>query len=371
MAAMEASAAAAPAAGNDPITASRMDEILKGIMTTVDAKITEAKSEITGPLKEQLAKDIGEELDEKFVSYEERLQGIMLEGINREVAQIVNVELLTSVVTARLVILENELRQTVHTEFLAALSGDAKAAAREQAAEEVAQLNTEMVSNIAMFRGMVESEVASIHEEINTGLGEVNKKIKADVETAQQKYMDLGEEIAKFWPKTGHDHLVRQINEELGFRDARIAALEKSPGSGARTVPLRIPESEKVMVGKLSGDEKSSEGFADWRKVFDLHVDSVWNGLFEVLQKIRDQAAIVEEPAFNKLVDEFGRKKPNHDPSDWMRNSISRHMYKILYDNSTLNARGIVEMPRAEMVLKLIDFSAAITTHSRTTSLTR
>ena len=95
---------------------------------------------------------------------------------------------------------------------------------------------------------------------------------------------------------------------------------------------------------RSAGDsEKVSEGYIDWRKSLDLHVDSVWKGLFDVLQKVRDSPTKLGSEDFDDLVKTHGKPKANHDPADWTLDTIGSHMYKVFYDNTTTNARGIVE----------------------------
>ena len=60
-------------------------------------------------------------------------------------------------------------------------------------------------------------------------------------------------------------------------------------------------------------------------------------------KRVRDAPTKLNESAFDELVATHGKPKPNHDPADWKLDTIGRHMYKGLYDNTTTNARGIVE----------------------------
>ena len=104
---------------------------------------------------------------------------------------------------------------------------------------------------------------------------------------------------------------------------------------------IRIPDRTNLEV--LSGDRaKDKEGFIAWRDRLEMHLDTVWPGLGEVLEKIRDAKAPLTSEQFDSLVPTHGDKPHDSEDEDWEMKSVGCHLYKVSMDHTTLDAKKTV-----------------------------
>ena len=88
---------------------------------------------------------------------------------------------------------------------------------------------------------------------------------------------------------------------------------------------VRIPE--RTNLESFAGDRgKDKEGFVAWRDRFELHLDTVWPGLAEVFEKIRDAKEPLTTIQFTALVSEYGDKPHNTEDEHWETRSVGRHL---------------------------------------------
>ena len=111
---------------------------------------------------------------------------------------------------------------------------------------------------------------------------------------------------------------------------------------------VRIPE--RAHFETFAGDRgKDKEGFVAWRDRLELHLDTVWPGLAEVFEKIRDAKEPLTTTQFTALVPEYGDKPHDTEDEDWEMRSVGRQLYKVLMDHTDLDAKKtVVDAPKRD-----------------------
>jgi hypothetical protein len=140
------------------------------------------------------------------------------------------------------------------------------------------------------------------------------------------------------------------VRQGFDTRDARLDELEdqmskrNTVGGGDRLVKVRIPESNKIHLAYFSGDSsKDKTGFPTWRKNLDLHMDEIWDGLFEVLADVRKSETLITDEKFDELVSAHSKRPGNHDPEAWTKREVGRHLYKVLYGYTLMEGQVATE----------------------------
>ena len=126
------------------------------------------------------------------------------------------------------------------------------------------------------------------------------------------------EGMSDLWLLTGQAGLKYDMGIEMDRRLSARSTTGASGGGGNTKVRVRISDTDNLHFSQFSGDKsKDKEGFVAWRLRLEMHMDAVWPGLADVLEKIRGKKAPVTTYEFDKLVYDHGDQPYDAEPEDW------------------------------------------------------
>ena len=151
-------------------------------------------------------------------------------------------------------------------------------------------------------------------------------EVKAAVESLDWKVQGQATEV--WWMG---QNLPNTVGELVANIEGKLQRQPKRDGSshGGKKMRVRIPEHTNLET--FAGDRgKDKDGFVAWQDRLELHLDTVWPGLAQVFEKIRDAKEPLNSEQFTKLVSEYGDKPHDTEEEDWEMRSVGRHFCKVL-----------------------------------------
>ena len=139
------------------------------------------------------------------------------------------------------------------------------------------------------------------------------------------------------------------VGELVADIEGKLQRQTRPEGSshGGKKVRVRIPERTNLEV--FSGDRaKDTEGVVAWRDCLAMHLDTVWLGLAEVFEKIRDAKEPLNSEQFDRLVSTHGDNPHDTEDEGWEMKSVGRHLCMVLVDLTILEAKNTVAGARAQ-----------------------
>ena len=138
------------------------------------------------------------------------------------------------------------------------------------------------------------------------------------------------------------DALSTSVASSLGAMGGRQSRQGSGPGYfGDKPVNVKVESFEKLSLKSFSGESPGE--FKHWRESLDLAMDSIWPGMSEVLEQVRQSDAILSDSDFYDLVDEFALKPGNSIDSEWDQTAVGRYLYRVLHHYCTLDALSTVK----------------------------
>ena len=156
-----------------------------------------------------------------------------------------------------------------------------------------------------------------------------------------------------------HETLKNQVNTMDGRwnnwavkTDARLGAFDSAGFNGPPGVDkparggyqLRVPDPKMWQLDTL---KDGNHGFAKWRKGFDLQVDSIWNGLGNVLEEMRRDDNVIDAKKYNEYMLDLdtGRSIMPAGASDldWAYQYVSTKLYMLIYNHCDVDPIKIIE----------------------------
>lgn len=121
-----------------------------------------------------------------------------------------------------------------------------------------------------------------------------------------------------------------------------------SNSAGCTKVRIRIPERANPEV--FAGDKaKDKEGFVEWHDRLEMHLDTLWPGLAEVFDKIRDATGTLGAEDFTRLVSVYCDKPHDMKEEDWEMRSVGRHVYTVVIDHTTSDSKKtVMSLPKRD-----------------------
>ena len=332
------------AAGDTPVTMDRMQQALLGVTTQLQASIQEAKSEAIGliteaelrwqaKLDEQLSTPLAtaavSELRAQVAADKSALEAT-LAAQNGEMTQI----------QQSLTELETQARRS---ENAAAEATALLASTTTQLVQKTEDLLTTRLDHMTTRLDDRTDRVLDVmSEQVEKSGSEIREEVQTIVGKMQWRSKWLSDEN---WRLSGE---VWQLQQ-----NAQNHPQSSFGGGGPKKVRVKIPERAGLEI--FAGEtEKDKEGFIAWRDKLELHLDTVWPGLGDVFEKIRDAKEPIDELEFNRLVGLYGDMPHDTEPEDWTMKPVGRHLYKVLVDHTTLEAKKTIDgAPNVHTVLSV------------------
>ena len=157
------------------------------------------------------------------------------------------------------------------------------------------------------------------------------------METLKWKVSGQANEV--WWLTQNHT----SVSELVADLESRLQRQTHSTGGGGGPKKVRVRLPERTNLEVFAGDRaKDKEGFVAWRDRLEMHLDSVWPGLADVFEKIRDAKEPLTPSAFSRLVSEYGDKPHDTEEEDWEMKRVGRYLFKVLVDHTSLEAKKTV-----------------------------
>ena len=140
------------------------------------------------------------------------------------------------------------------------------------------------------------------------------------------------------------------VGELVADIEGKLQRHTRPEGSshGGNKMRVRIPGDTNLEV--FAGDRaKDKEGIVAWRDRLAMHLHAVWPGLADLFEKIRDAKEPLDSEQSDRLWSAQGEKPHDTEDEDWEMKSVGRHLYKVLVDHTTLDAKKtIVGAPKRD-----------------------
>ena len=94
----------------------------------------------------------------------------------------------------------------------------------------------------------------------------------------------------------------------------------------------KVVHIDRIDLDKLGLTTVSEESkYTTWRAKFDMAVDNVWNGLEEVLKKVKVMKTECTEEMFERLMSAYAIRSEYYEPIEWSYKFVAKKLYRILF----------------------------------------
>ena len=299
----------------DPVTNERLETVLIGIATQIASGMQEVRTEFSALVNEA-------ELRWQ-AKLDEQLGGAGGGGAGPAGVPFDPAALRAELAESQAATEQKLQAQNAELQQLQRGLSDLEASARRTEAQTTAQL---------------EERTTVVLDTMTDHFDAVFDDVKTSVESLDWKVQGLTNQV--WWMGQNIPTTVQELVAEI---ETKLQRQPQRDGSshGGKKMRVRIPE--RTNLETFAGDRgKDKEGFRAWRDRLELHLDTVWPGLAEVFEKIRDAKEPLSPRQFSALVSEYGDKPHDTEDEDWEMRSVGRHLYKVLMDHTDLDAKKTV-----------------------------
>ena len=138
------------------------------------------------------------------------------------------------------------------------------------------------------------------------------------------------------------------MQQEIVGLTTKVETIEHMPTGGggnggdraARGSRLRVPDPSGWKIEIL----KKDDNFPAWRETFDLQAGSIWHGIEDVQEAIRDSKNVVTNDGFYEICKTLDFDPPANGANieDWNYLFLSKKLYMVLHTYASTDVRKII-----------------------------